>query len=453
MKKFYNFLIAVFLTVSAVLFSTSSYASGYLLNEYSVTSLGRAFAGIGVVGDDLSAIASNPAGLQIFDRTFGVQVGATVVTLNGEFSGTVSNPFEQNAGKARVEIQEVVPNFFAAYALNDRIKFGLGVYVPFGLGTEYAETSIVNSSAIKSQLQVIEIAPSMSFNVWRGLTIGATVNVQYGSATLTQNVPAALAALKNGVKDPQTILGDVKNIYARIYGDSWAVGGSVGIMYDFGETDGGDTTRIGVAYRSEVKHSLKGHIDKSSNMLPNMNEDTALGMLSRGLYAGFNQNSEGTADMYLPNVVTLSFYHKFKAPVGLSATLRYIQWSIFDTLEVTNSGMDPIHQDWRDTVSAHIGVDWFLHPAVTLRTGFAYDMTPIKDAEHRTARIPDNDRYLLSFGLTAIPHEDWQIDVGYTHLFVTKSSINNTHSGVTVNGTYNYDQLSYLIGVQAQYKF
>ena len=38
-------------------------AAGYQLNEFSVTNLGRSFAGIGVAGDDYSALGYNPAGM------------------------------------------------------------------------------------------------------------------------------------------------------------------------------------------------------------------------------------------------------------------------------------------------------------------------------------------------------------------------------------------------------
>ena len=429
MKKLFVFFTTLFLMASS-LFISNANASGYMLNEYSVTSLGRAFAGLGGVGDDLSAIASNPAGLSLFDRTIGAQVGVTVITLNGNFNGTVTSLNGKENGKARVEIQEAVPNFFAAYSINDWIKVGLGVYVPFGLGTEYAESSIVRYSAIKSDLQVIEIAPSISFNLWKGLSVGATVDIQHGQAELTQKV-----ATPTGNE-----IYPIATLDTKVKGDAWSAGATIGIMYDFGETSIGDTSRIGLSYKSQVKHHLLGKIEKS-NVNP--------AILSQ-IIAG---KSNGIADMYLPNVVTLSAYHKFNAPVALSATLRYIQWSIFDSLEIEGSGLPAAHYNWRDTISAHIGVDYFAHEAVSLRAGFAYDMTPIRDAAHRTARIPDNDRYMLSLGLSAMPHKNWQIDVGYTHMFIAESSINNTHAGVNVNGTYNYDMLSYLIGVQVQYKF
>ena len=412
MKSFLRLFAVALLLSASFFYATKSHASGYLLNEYSVTNMGRAFAGIGVVGDDLSAIASNPAGMQLFEDKFGVQAGFTIVSLNGNFSGDVISPVSAKTGATDVEIQAVVPNFFSTYSVNDKLKVGFGVYVPFGLGTKYADSSLLNISAVKSELQVIELAPSVSYNIWKGLTLGLTANIQNSSVTLTQRHMQG---------------GDIE-----ISGDTWAFGGTIGLMYDFGETAYGESTRIGLSYRSQVKHGVEGDMDIT---LTNMSLET-------------------TADMYLPNVVTLSAYHKLKSPVGLSATLRYIQWSVFDELKIENALNQPaIEEKWKDTFSAHLGVDWFVHEAITLRAGLAYDMTPIKDAEHRTARIPDNDRLLVSLGLSAMPHENWTLDVGYTHMFLSNASMNNTHSGVNVNGEYHYDTMAYLVGFQVQYKF
>ena len=53
------------LFLSILLASTASFAGGYQLQEYSVVNAGRAFAGSGIVGDDYSAIAFNPAGMTL----------------------------------------------------------------------------------------------------------------------------------------------------------------------------------------------------------------------------------------------------------------------------------------------------------------------------------------------------------------------------------------------------
>ena len=51
--------------------TTGVNAAGYQLNEYSVTGLGRSFAGMGVMGDDYSAIAYNPAGMTLVKNRLG----------------------------------------------------------------------------------------------------------------------------------------------------------------------------------------------------------------------------------------------------------------------------------------------------------------------------------------------------------------------------------------------
>ena len=63
MKK--RHLLSFILTMAV---ATNASAAGYQLQEYSVTNLGRAFAGVGVMGDDYSAIAFNPAGMNFMNQ-------------------------------------------------------------------------------------------------------------------------------------------------------------------------------------------------------------------------------------------------------------------------------------------------------------------------------------------------------------------------------------------------
>ena len=55
------------LCTALVLSATSALAGGYQLNDYSVTGLGRSYAGQGIMGDDYSAIAFNPAGMRLMN--------------------------------------------------------------------------------------------------------------------------------------------------------------------------------------------------------------------------------------------------------------------------------------------------------------------------------------------------------------------------------------------------
>ncbi len=57
MNKILSVSAAALILGSAI----TAHAAGFQLSEYSTTNLGRSFAGVGMVGDDFSAIGYNPA--------------------------------------------------------------------------------------------------------------------------------------------------------------------------------------------------------------------------------------------------------------------------------------------------------------------------------------------------------------------------------------------------------
>ncbi|TNF87831.1 MAG: hypothetical protein EP300_09620 [Gammaproteobacteria bacterium] len=57
---------------------------------------------------------------------------------------------------------------------------------------------------------------------------------------------------------------------------------------------------------------------------------------------------------------------------------------------------------------------------------FAYDESPIPSKERRTPRIPGNDRVWASLGLTYMASNTFSFDIGYSHLFINDTKINNT---------------------------
>ncbi|MEE9398128.1 MAG: outer membrane protein transport protein, partial [Methylococcales bacterium] len=73
-------------------------------------------------------------------------------------------------------------------------------------------------------------------------------------------------------------------------------------------------------------------------------------------------------------------------------------------------------------------------------------------ADHRTPRIPDNNRYWLSIGASYSPFEHLNIDFAYSHIFMHNSEINNTDSlGHTLKGTFSTD--ADIVSAQARWVF
>ena len=85
------------------------------------------------------------------------------------------------------------------------------------------------------------------------------------------------------------------------------------------------------------------------------------------------------------------------------------------------------------------------------RAGVAHDEGAVKRPVTRTARIPDERRIWTSLGATYMKN-NWQLDVGYSHLFIRS---NHARGTAEASGTYNakYNSASDLLGVQLQYKF
>ena len=126
MKKLTKFA----LLVGATLGVCSANAGSYQLNDYSVTGLGRSYAGQGIVGDDYSAIAFNPAGMILMERS-GVQQTFNFINLRADVDKIGGE------GHKKMNFWQPVPAGFAQYNVNDRFKIGLGIYAPFGLKTQY----------------------------------------------------------------------------------------------------------------------------------------------------------------------------------------------------------------------------------------------------------------------------------------------------------------------------
>ena len=88
------------------------------------------------------------------------------------------------------------------------------------------------------------------------------------------------------------------------------------------------------------------------------------------------------------------------------------------------SGSSTIVQDYDDVTSGAIGFDYKIDPTMTVRAGLGYDPTPTPD-DHRTARIPDGDRFLYTAGLSKSVGS-MTFDGAVTYIDIDTATINDT---------------------------
>lgn len=441
--KHFTLKLAAAATLSAAL-SSAAVAGGFMLTEQSVAGLGRAYAGAGIVGDDLSAVWYNPAGMSLLSGT-AVQMGAVVADLDLEVTTNRSATFDngRNGTKENGRKHGVpIPNMYLVHQIKDDMWFGLGITVPFGMATEYDNNWAAADKGMNAEVKVFDINPNVAFKLTDTLSFGAGVSLQYVTAQFES---------RSG--------RDALNVRARLNADGWAWGGNFGFMWQPTET-----VRVGLAYRSQVNHKADGYLK------------TEVSSGSR-LIDSFKSN-DGHAEMSAPHVITLTGTWKATEDLRLSALARWTNWSSFKDLPIsgtslyratataqyvaTHNGMGDLVSNpsnktaptynWKDSWLFTVGADYDINEQVTVRGGVGYEISPVDDDKYRSATIPDTDRLWLSLGATWHASKNLQGDFGIAYLKGIGNK--NLYNESTEQKVGEFDKLDAILwGAQFVYKF
>lgn len=417
--------ISVAAAVALLASVSNANAAGYQLNEFSVTNLGRSFAGIGVAGDDYSALGYNPAGMTLMKRS-GMQAGLTMTEVASKIRG-VGN----TAGKKTdMDFMIPLPSMFGQYNVNDKLFLGAGIYVPFGLATRYGHDSFVaddKNGVRRSELEVVDGNISAAYKVDNHLSLGVSGILRHIKGKLTSNVNRTLP-----------VYGYSNLAYSDFKVSGWSTTMNLGAMYEFDED-----TRVGLSYRFKSTQRTTGH----HTVTVNPQFATMASMLNMQDVNRY----DSVSDPELPASWILSGYHKFGEKWGTTATVKYTQWHRFSVFPAYSSGTGnlDVQYRWKDAWNFALGQDYYLNENWTLRAGLAWDQSPVPNSTYRTNRIPDTDRLWTSFGVSYATGNH-QFDFGYAHLFMMHGKVWNSAENDT---NAKYKSYSNMYALQYQYKF
>ena len=446
---------AIAAALSAV--AGTAHAAGFQLTEQSALALGRAYAGVGVDGTDISGVYYNPATMVLHKGTK-VQGGGVLVGLNLDYADKTSDANDQNGRGS----EQFVPHGFMTHQINDTTWVGLGITVPFGMATEYSKNWARKDHGTDAEIMVIDFNPNVAWKLTDRFSIGAGVSLQYADATL--GIGADVVNPEKDVND--SIRGELKV-------DTWAWGWNIGAMWM-----PLDNLRFGVSYRSEVRHTAEGDLKVSG-----VGGSTATSPLK-----GVNGKYDGSVEMSAPAWAMATAAWDVNDMLSLYATFRWTDWSSFKSLDIESSGlnaasmgvisgimgnnliasddketligmlegvsagMQHITNDWRDTYMGSLGADLRVNDFWTLRGGVAYETSPIARPQTRTAIIPDANRWWFAVGSSFKWSKQFQTDVAFAHLHgVGERNLYAKDTGEKIGRFRRLD--AYLIGVQAQYAF
>jgi long-chain fatty acid transport protein len=212
----------------------------------------------------------------------------------------------------------------------------------------------------------------------------------------------------------------------------------VGALYAFGPD-----TRVGIAYRSMLDHEVEGDADFSVPA-------AATALTAEGV-----ADTGARADIDLPDSLAFGLSHQFHPRWALSADVLWMRWSRFKELRIRFDSPQPSSvrpQNWQNSWRYALGLTWLRSPSWNLRVGIAYDETPVPDAELRSPRAPDNDRFWVAAGASYRFSDHGTVHLGYAHLFIHDPHIDTlSPTGDRLVGEYHGD--ADILSAQLDWRF
>lgn len=388
-------------------------AAGFQLLEQNASGLGNAYAGSAVVAENASTIFYNPAGMtQLKDRE--VSVGVNMIKPSFKFTneGSSTGTLAGNGGDAGG--WNVVPNAYGSLAMDDKFYFGMGVSAPFGLKTEYQNPWAGGAQSLLFEIKTVNLNPSVAYKINPKLSVGFGLNIMEAEADYKRIVGVA------DLNPIQMYASSTASLVLSGTGYGW----NTGVLYSPAAG-----TKLGLSYRSQVKQKMTGSI-------------TVTGP-SATLNAG--GTSDVKAELDLPDTWLLSASQQF-GPYELLADVSYAGWSSIPKVDIIRTSgalngqiAQTLDTNFRDTWRVALGGNYKMNSSWKLKTGIAWDQTPVKNAESRMVSLPDNDRIWLSLGAQWSINKESTLDLGAAYLFIKDTKINNNQAAAargTVTGTY-----------------
>ncbi len=423
-------------------------AAGFALKEQSPGAQGNAFAGATAGGDDLSLMFFNPAALGGIDEVQ-LQAVATAVAPRAELdnasgSTVTATTIGGTGHNSDIATDAVLPAFYAALPLPGRVTLGLAVNVPFGLETNYPDEWVGRYHAVKSDLKTVNINPAFAWRATDWLSLGGGFQAQYADGTLTNAIDFGTIGAAAGVPGAAPAQQDG---FSRLHGDDWAYGWDAGLIV---EPLAG--TRVGVAYRSQIKHTLRGEVDFTG-------DDAGIADILRRSTGAFT-DSDASLGLTTPASLSIGLHQDVTPKLALLAEAQWTDWSVFDQLIVEfdnpNQPDSVTEEEWHDTWFLALGTTYAATDEVTLRAGVALDQSPVKD-KYRTPRIPDENRYWLSAGIGWKPAAWLDLDAALTYIWLEDSEVDlaAADEGSTFRGDLqaDYESNIVLVGLSARMRF
>ncbi len=419
-----NGWISAAIIVAALVTTASprlSYGSGFGIFTQGASALGQADAVI-AHSDGPSAMFFNPALISTLPGTQ-VEIGTTLLFPSRDFRS------ESTGITASTEDTVYFPStFYVTHQFNDRISAGLGVFNPFGLGTQWNGTWEGRYIATTSKIETYNVNPAVSYRITPSLSFAAGLDVIVLDALLENKI----------LLNPNPFGITLPDAYQKFKGDGVGVGYNLGIAYN-----AGNGISMGASYRSEVDVDVTGTVSFD---------------LPSPLLTGTFPTTGGKTSITLPRQLMAGVAYQSGDKFTIETGFRWEDWRSYKQLSLTldqpvaGSSSFTYPKNWHDTFAVNIGGKYRLNDNVALLAGYLYGWNPVPDDTFEPA-VPDANTHLFCIG-SEMNLDRVTLALSYAYqLQEERKKLNSVGStiGGTANGTYNADL--HLLGMSIGYRF
>ncbi|HEX4599837.1 MAG TPA: outer membrane protein transport protein [Gemmatimonadales bacterium] len=403
-------------------------AQGFGIYELNTCMMGRAGVGVAQPCPDGSAIFFNPAGLASLKGTH-ISVGGTLIRPMGGFTDDL---FGQKTDMASQTF--VVPNVYVTHNFGNGLAAGIGLYVPYGLGTEWPTTFPGRFSGYKTRLNTLYIQPTLAYQVADRLQLGIGIAYIHSSVELNQRLDLSAQALPatGGILPPGTLFSAIGIPAYTDFADSKLTGSGNGVAVHIGAilkiTDrlslgGRFMTRKTVTINGDVAFSQvnTGLVFAPGTTPLNPTTPLPIDLVLAPEFAPGAPLSNGTAttQLTLPDQWTLGLTYQLNPKWMVSGDFQQVVWGWFNALNVTfaNPATPPLarYEGFRDTYGYRFGTEYQYSPKYTFRAGYLYHTSAAPDITV-TPLLPEGSRNEFTLGIGATLTPQWHADLGYQYV-------------------------------------
>lgn len=410
------------LAAMGVYLASSAGAQGFGLNEVGTCAVSRGFAATVLPCPDGSAVFWNPAALTTLD---GLVVSAGVARIG------IASEFTEDTTAAVFEGEDVIeypPHAFVSYRLTPTIALGAGVYVPYGLTSEWRYDFPGRFLARRASLRTIYAQPAIAWEFAPGWSIGGGPIFGHSSVELTQALDLSAQEIAPGLSFG--MLGVPRATeFARgsLDGSATGFGFNVGLHGTMSER-----VQVGLRFMSaidfefddataefeQVETDLIVPADATIPGGPTVPAGTPIDNLLQPQFQEGGPLSRQTVRTELTHPWQLQggIAIGVTPQTWLSAEVAVIGWESFDVLPVDFSNTatpdQTLIEDYETSWTLRLGAEHRFQNGWHGRVGFAYSDSPAPD-ETVTPLLPEQNRFNYGIGVGIPLAEGWTVDLAY----------------------------------------